>query len=224
LEEDDFQKAMSGENGWIKDAIDYKNAQNDLDIAKSIFYNVQNNYACIDTENVFKRADLYDVYKKQKGSVRGINLLLIAMLKNKNIYAQPAMLSTRENGLLNPNYPVINRFNYLICRATIEGKTYLLDASNPLLGFGQLPAKCYNGYVRVIDAVRPDSLYLFSDSLKEKKMSTFVLSNEDNGKIKGNYKCVLGQMQSIDMRDRMRITNTEEYFKDLKKEYSFETN
>jgi hypothetical protein len=89
LEEDDFQKAMSGENVWIKDAIDYKDAQTDLDIAKSIYYNIQDNYACTDTENVSNMWIYAMFIRNKKGSVRGINLLLIAMLKNKNIYAQP---------------------------------------------------------------------------------------------------------------------------------------
>ena len=167
LKDEDFQTAAASDNAWIKNLPDFKTTQNNLDVAKSIYYYLQNNYSCTDTLDIFKQADLYDVYKKQKGSVRGINLLLTAMLKNKNIFAQPVMLSTRDNGFVNPNYPIIDKFNYLICRAIINGNTYLLDATDPAIGFGELPTKCYNGYARVIDETRPDSLYLFSDSLKE---------------------------------------------------------
>jgi len=224
LEEDDFQKAISGDNIWIKDPVDYKDAQGDLDIAKSIYYNIQDNYACIDTENVFKHEDLHDVYKKQKGSVRGINLLLVAMLKSKNIYAQPAMLSTRENGFVNPNYPVIDKFDYLICRAFIGGKYYLLDATEPTLGFGELTGKCYNGYARVINETRPDSLYLSADSLKEKEITTLFLTNDSTGKMSGSYKCIFGNIQSADMREKMKRSDENEYFKNVKKSFSFDAN
>jgi hypothetical protein len=222
VSEEDFQAAVTGDNGWIKDVADFKTGQNSLDIAKNIYYYLQNNYSCTDTLDIFKQTDLYDVYKKQKGSVRGLNLLLTAMLKNKGIYAQPVMLSTRENGFVNPNYPVIDKFNYLICRAIISGNTYLLDATNPVLAFGELPVKCYNGYARVIDQTRPDSLYLLADSLKESEVSTLFLSNDENGKITGSYKCIMGKMESAEMRKQMRTTAVEDYSKQLKKEYPFE--
>ena len=222
LSEDDFQTAAANDNGWIKDVADFKTTQNKLDIAKSIYYYLQNNYSCTDTFNIFKQVDLYDVYKKQKGSIRGINLLLTAMLKSKNIYAQPVMLSTKENGFVNPNYPVIDKFNYLICRAIINGNTYLLDATNPALGFGELPAKCYNGYARVIDETRPDSLYLTADSLKESEVSTLFISNDENGKISGSYKCTMGKIESAGIREEMRLTAIEDYAKRLKRAYPFD--
>jgi transglutaminase-like putative cysteine protease len=224
LDDDDFQAATSHDYGWIKDIPGSANPQNNLDAAKEIYYYLQNNYTLDETAGVLRPTNLFDVYKKQKGSVRGINLLLVAMLNNKGIYAQPVMLSTKENGFLNPNYPVRDKFDYLICRATIDGQTYLLDATDPLLGFGKLPVKCFNGYARVIDASRPDSLYLLSDSLKETTVSTLFLSNDDNGQVSGAYKTTLGEFQSRDIRRTLTATNKDDYFKRFGKAYSFDVN
>jgi hypothetical protein len=222
LSDADFRESISHDISWIKDLGD--NAQNILDEAKNIYYYVKNNYTCINTLGLFKETDLYDVYKKQKGSVRGINLLLTAMLNNKNIYAEPVLLSTRENGFVNPNYPVIDKFDYLICRAFIGGKYYLLDATEPTLGFGELTGKCYNGYARVINETRPDSLYLSADSLKEKEVTTLFLTNDSTGKMSGSYKCILGNIQSADMREKMKRSDEDEYFKNVKKSFSFDAN
>ncbi len=225
FDDDDFQKATAHDNAWwIKDVPGSANPQNNLDVAKEIYYYLQNNYTCSDTSDALRPTDLVDVYKKQKGSVRGINLLLTAMLNNKGIYAQPVMLSTKENGFLNPNYPVRDKFDYLICRATINGQTYLLDAADPVLGFGKLPVKCFNGYARVIDANRPDSLYLFSDSLKETVVSNLFLSNDSTGQISGAYKSTLGEFQSQNIRRELAAVNEADYFKRLTKNYSFDVN
>ncbi len=224
FDDDDFQKATSHDNVWIKDVPGSSNPQNNLGIAKEIYYYLQNNYTCSDTSDALKPTDLFDVYRKQKGSVRGINLLLTTMLNNKGIYAQPVMLSTKENGFLNPNYPIRDKFDYLICRATIDGQVYLLDATDASLGFGKLPLKCFNGYARVIDASRPDSLYLLSDSLKETVVSNLFLSNDNNGQISGAYKSTLGEFQSQNIRKELAAINKEDYFKSLTKNYSFDVN
>jgi hypothetical protein len=216
LQDEDFKEAMSGDNSWIKDLREFKNHEKDLDIAKDIYYFLQNNYECINNENVFSSEDLYDIYKKRKGNVREINLLLIAMLNNKHIYAEPVLLSTRDNGFLNPAYPLLDNFNYIICQTVVGGKSYLLDATNPVLGFGELPDKCYNGYARVIHENRSDSLYLLTDSLKESHVSTLSLNNDKKGTISGTYTSVMGRSESINMREKMKTLNKEDYFKNLK--------
>jgi len=222
LYDDDFKQAVSKDNTWIKDLPEFKNGESELDIAKDIYHFLQNNYTCLDDEDVFSYMDLYDVYKKQRGTVRGINLLLMAMLNNKGIYTEPVLLSTRDNGIMNPNYPLLDNFNYLLCRTFIDGKVYLLDATNSILGFGELSNKCYNGYARIIHATRSDSLYLFTDSLNETDISTLALGSDENGKISGTYKCVMGQTKSVDLREQMKTSNPDEYFKNLKKDYSFD--
>ncbi len=194
----------------------------DLEMAKTIYHYIQDNYKCTDDENIYSYQDIYDVYRKQNGTVRGINLLLIAMLKNKGIYAEPIILSTKPNGFVNPYYPVLDKFNYIICRTLIDGKAYLLDASNPVLGFGQLSTDCYNGYARIINTNKSDSLYLLSDSLTNTDVSTLSLSNDDNGKISGSYKRTMGKFSSADMRKKMLTSNSIDYFKDLKNDYPFD--
>jgi hypothetical protein len=218
----DFVQAVEGDNSWIKDVPG--TGSDELQTAKSIYYYVQNNYTCTDDEDIYSYTDLYEVYRKQKGTVREINLLLIAMLKNKGIYAEPVMLSTKSNGFVNPYYPVLDKFNYIICRSVINGKVYLLDATKPTLSFDQLSTECYNGYARIINTHHSDSLYLFSDSLVNSDVSTLSLSNDDDGKISGSYKRTMGKISSADMRKKMLTTNSSAYFKDIKNDYPFDVN
>jgi hypothetical protein len=73
------------------------------------------------------------------------------MLRHENIEVVPLILSTRSNGAANEFYPLINRFNYVICKADIDGISYFLDASKPYLGFDKLLEYCFNGPARIID-------------------------------------------------------------------------
>ena len=223
LNRKDFVQALAGDNSWIKD-VDGADINDEFQTAKSIYYYVQNNYTCTDDKDIWTYADLYDIYKKQKGTVRELNLLLIAMLKNKGIYAEPVILSTKSNGFVNPYYPVLNKFNYIICRSVINGKVYLLDAANPILGFGQLSTECYNGYARVVNTHRSDSLYLVSDSLTNTEISTLSLSNDSSGNITGSYKYIAGKVSSAEMREKFLTNKPSTYFTDLKNGYPYDVN
>jgi hypothetical protein len=219
LKEDDFQQAASYDNPWISDLANVSAGETDINIAKKIYYYVQRNYVCTDSSTIFRYEDLSTVYKKQRGSVRGINLLLIAMLHHNGIEAKPVLLSTRDNGFVNPNYPILDRFNYLVCRVKLSNGVFLLDAALPYLGFGELSNKCYNGYARVMDALGGEAVFLSTDSLKETSQSSLFLSNSEPGKISGTYKCLMGKMQSMDLRAQMSKSNKEEYTKEIKQSF-----
>jgi hypothetical protein len=60
--------------------------------------------------------------------------------------------------------------------------------------------------------------------LRESEVTSLFLSNDSTGKIAGTYKQVLGEMQSADMRDKMKKTTEEDYFKELKKSFAFDVN
>ncbi|MBW7892486.1 MAG: hypothetical protein H3C48_15965, partial [Chitinophagaceae bacterium] len=96
------------------------------------------------------------------------NLLLAAMMKQQGIEAYPVLLSTRDHGYTNELYPLINRFNYVVCAVKIEGIYYYLDATSPLIGFNYLPGYCYNGHARIIMPETSNATYFGADSLKEK--------------------------------------------------------
>ena len=131
--------------------------------------------------NTSKQA-LQDVVKNQKGNVGEINLLLTGMLLRRGIVATPVLLSTREFGYNYPDYPVLSRLDYVICKAIIDDKVYYLDASYSNLGFGRLPANCYNGHARVIGKEDSASVYFLADSIKEKQIAIVRIFNDEGGK------------------------------------------
>lgn len=127
------------------------NEKDALKKAELIYKNIQENYTWNGNYQIFKDVSVKDLIDKKSGSVSEINILLHNLLNASGIAVKPILLSTRNNGLPTTIYPVISDFNYLVVQATIDNKTYLLDATNKYLHFGQLPFKCLNQYGRLLD-------------------------------------------------------------------------
>ncbi len=185
-----------------------------LEEAKAIYYYVSSNFTCNNYYNNRLTTDLYDVMKKNSGSVGDINLLLISMLRKAGIKADPVVLSTREYGFNLASYPILQRLNYVIARVTVNGKVYYLDAAHSELGFGQLAGNCYNGHARIISDKDSGSVYFNTDSLKESKTTLVLISNTDKG-IEGTVQSTLGKEESYRLRLHLRGKDQKDYFKDI---------
>ena len=167
--EDDFGVPISRANNWLdKDVNDIvKNASTQKEKAQKIFEYVRDNFTCNDNNGIYITTNLKDVFKNKSGSDADINMLLIAMLKNQSIDANPVILSTRDHGFTNEIYPLIERYNYVIAEAVIDNQTFYLDATIPRLEFGRLPSKLYNGQGREITKDLATPINFIADSLKE---------------------------------------------------------
>ncbi|WJJ95165.1 DUF3857 domain-containing protein [Algibacter luteus] len=127
------------------------NEADDLKKAKAIFQFVQENYTWNEEYKLFTGASINDIIKTKSGNVSSINILLHNLLKESDIEVKPVLLSTRENGFPTTLFPVLSDFNYQIVQAKINNKTYLLDATDNYLNFGEIPFRCLNDKGRLVD-------------------------------------------------------------------------
>ncbi len=156
----------------------------------------------------------------KNGSEAEINLLLTAMLNHEDIPADPVILSTRSHGYTHELYPLMDRFNYVICDATIGNASYYLDASRPCLGFNHLAEYCYNGHARIINKERPMPVYFEADSLKEKKLTSVIIINDEKGVPSGRLQSSLGYAESYDVRERIKEKSEKEFLKSIQSVYT----
>ncbi|MEP6682363.1 MAG: DUF3857 domain-containing protein [Parafilimonas sp.] len=218
-----FGADLSKENGWLKDDVKEatKGETDELKKAKNIYAFVRDNYSCTDHTAVYLSQALKKTAQAKKGNVADINMLLVAMLKVAGYNTNPVLLSTRDHGKPYDMYPLLNKFNYVIAQVDVNNKSYLLDGSDALLGFGHLSEDCYNGDARMI-APQPVIVNLSPDSLHESEITSLFLSNDSDGKMSGTYKTVMSEMQSEGMREKMKKTTSDDYFKEIKKSFSFD--
>jgi transglutaminase-like putative cysteine protease len=101
-------------------------------------------------ESALSTESLKKVFDNKKGDAGDINLMLIALLREMDMDANPVILSTRSHGRISETYALIKRFNYVVAHVSVGGKDLLLDATDPYLKPGVLPRHCLNGMGRLI--------------------------------------------------------------------------
>jgi hypothetical protein len=215
-----FGSALDKSNNWLADEVKplVKESASETEKARKIFSFVRDNFSCTDYAAMYTDQSLKNVMKAKKGNVAEINLLITAMMRYAGLQADPVILSTTNHGYALEMYPMSSSFNYVVCTCWADGKNYYLDASRPRLGFGKLPPQCYNGHARIVNE-EANPVYLLPDSLIEKKITGFFITNDDKGNWIGNLNQNLGYYESYEIRDRIKEKGEETFFKEIQKEY-----
>lgn len=226
LKYEDFGEGLDKPNGWLDNDMKTicAEANTPLDKARKIYAYVRDNFTCTNHNNYYRSNTPKQTFSKRNGNVADINLLLLIMLRHEGLDAEPVLLSTRDNGVTYEAYPIMDRFNYVICRLVADGQKYYLDASREYLGFAKLPAECYNGHARVINSTLPEIVYFVADSLRESKTTSIFIgtSEKDKGKLEGSFQSRLGYFESVSVREQVKEKGQEAFFKKVKTAYAMD--
>jgi transglutaminase-like putative cysteine protease len=221
LKSEDFGAQLNKDNGWLNDVMDEATGgtKDKLEKAKRIFAYVRDHMTCTNYNRTQLEKNLRLVLKSGNGNEAEINLLLTAMLRKADLQADPVMLSTRSHGYSYALYPLMQRFNYVTARLTLDGKEYYLDASQPRMGFGRLGYECYNGHARVINAYATP-VELIADSLVERDVTSVFMINDEKGNLTGSVQQSPGYYKSLSLRDRIKDKGQQQLFDDIKKAFN----
>jgi len=150
---DYFLDKQTSKKDYFKKKIpaDLFTIQDHLEKAKKAYYFIQDRMSWNKNYWTSKNIKVKRIYDTKVGSVEAINLVLYNTLQALGIESYMVALSTRNNGIPTKLYPVVNDFNYMIVKATINGESYFLDVTDKFLSFGEVPMRCLNGEARVLD-------------------------------------------------------------------------
>jgi len=187
-----------------------------LDKAKTIYSYIQKTISFNDLYSIYSDDGIKKALDTHTGNVADINLALVTALNAAGIKASPVLISTRDNLIVNKLYPALTEFNYVIAMANINGKTYLLDATEPL-PFGMLPFRCLNNDGgRVISLNEPS--YWININILQKKTNSYVLdlTLNENGKLTGTITHnSIGYAAYENRKVIKSFKTTDNYIKDL---------
>ncbi|MBL0359353.1 MAG: DUF3857 domain-containing protein [Chitinophagaceae bacterium] len=220
-----FGLPINRANNWMDDEVEgiVKGITQPEEKARKIYNYVRDNYTCNDYNSRYITTSLKDVFKNKSGSVADINLLLIAMLRNQKITADPVILSTRDHGITSEYYPLLERFNYVVAQVNIDNRLYYLDAAIPRLAFNKLSSQAYNGHARVIDK-EATPVYFMPDSLNEASNTMVFIVNTDKGSIEGSFVENRAYYQSLRLRNKIAKTTITDYQKEIQESYPEDVN
>jgi hypothetical protein len=140
----ELDQHLSGEDTLIKQAATLKT--NDEKIAY-IFNTVKNTIGWNGYQNWGSKDGIKSAWKKRAGNSAEVNAILYHLLKNSGVKAYPMLVSTRENGLIQPDFVDIFQINNLVAYVPVgSGKYYILDATNRYNTYNQIPYGFLNSY------------------------------------------------------------------------------
>lgn len=216
LKRDDFGMELSRNAGWVKDELQKIVGTKDInkEVAKKIYYYVRDNFTCKDHSALYTDNNLKKVYQAKAGNVAEINLLLVTMLRTQGFLSSPVILSTRDNGKAYEIYPIMDKFNYVICALNLDDKEYTLDASYSKMAFGKLHINAYNSFGRMIDE-DPMLVELMPDSVMETEITSVRLFHNEKDDLEGELSVYKGVNGSFNLREQLIQKPKDEYFKSI---------
>ncbi|NEM97980.1 DUF3857 domain-containing protein [Pontibacter burrus] len=159
---------------------------------------------------------LRKAYDTRSGNAADINLMLVAMLQEASFDANPVLVSTRSNGRPPKGSPLVNKFNYVVAHVTVDGKEYVLDATEPLMPFGMLPVRALNTEGHLIK--RDGNRWV---NLKPSNYSQFISSEvtfTPNGELVGKITESAGGYYALSLRKTLSEEGEEKFSERLTRE------
>ncbi len=143
------------------------------------------------------------------------------LLRRQGFTVNPVILSTRSHGYITNMYPLINQYNYVVCKLTIHDKVYYLDASSPSRSFYYLPTECYNNGGRSIFPDYPSTEPLYADSITEVKVTNvlLMLDEKTGSNWSGTLQSSFGNSESEQIRESISENGLPAFQKKLSQSY-----
>ncbi len=177
-------------------------------VSKSIVWNGIN--------RVTADKDVDEVLEVKKGSNAEITFLLLSMLKSVGIDGYPIILSTRGNGKIQELYPIIFQFNYCVAKVVIGGKSYLLDATNPLRPMDVLPSKILGVKgLAIKEGEGPAEWVMFSSDKSNTNKTLISVKINKDGSLSGIVDDSYGEYKSLSVREDLNNKKDIDYAKEL---------
>lgn len=188
----------------------------DIEKAKAIYAYIKKTIKWNEVNSYGSGDGIRNALNNHTGNAAEVNLSLVAALKAAGLNAEAVLLSTRENGFVNKLYPEISSFNYVIAKLDIGDKSFLLDATDPMLSFGLLPMRCLNDQGRVMSLDKPS--YWIDMTSPERQISTVLLdlTLQPDGKIKGTMTHYSMGYEAYEKRKEIKKFNSvDEYVENM---------
>jgi len=167
--------------------------------------------------SLYSRKSILKSWNDKTGNSAEINLILVAMLREMGLEANPVILSTRNHGMIHPGQILLSAFNYVIAQVKIGEETFLLDATDKDLHYTLLPQRCLNGQGRVITDISSNTQWVnINPSQKSETTSLLELKILPNGNMTGTISIGETNYMAYNTRNKINsIGDTDKYANEL---------
>ena len=121
-----LKKDLSGTDDFIKEV---KADSADLNKMKKVYAYVRDNMSWNNINSKYSPDGIKQAWDKKTGTSGDVNLILINLLREAGLDANPMLVSERYNGRVHRETTMIDQFNTVYACVTIDNKQYYLDAT-----------------------------------------------------------------------------------------------
>jgi hypothetical protein len=216
IKDEDFGGQIK-KGGLVKDKVNSINAKASLPFDKMLlaYDDIKNTMKWNGLEWKYPTTSLRKALNEKIGNCADINLALILLLKELGLNADPVVLSTRENGLLSPDHPVLTKLNYVLVHVQIDSTEYLLDATDVNRPYNMLPYNCLNGQGWLVTESNPHWIDLLT---KEKVTHLYYaeMSISAKGEVAGKLIVSESGYAGVQKRSDYMKLGSESFTKNIK--------
>ncbi len=215
LEDEDFGVAIKKNIRGTDDLTAQLARVNTTKEKVRIIYNyVQSNMQWNKDYSKYTDNGIKDAWDKKNGNITDINFILIRLLRDAGIDANPLLASTKENGTINAFFPFLNQFNCVLAYVKDGDNRYVMNAADKFNPFDLVPYDVLYTNALLVD--KKDGGLIFLESDRKYKSNIFLSGIIDtNGELTGQ-----ATIKSTDYARNIRMSS---YKKDKLKE-AFEDN
>ena len=140
------------------------NTQGDYNKMAAVYDYVRKKIAWNGARGIYPSFGVRQAWDKKKGNEADLNFILINLLRNEGIAAYPLLVSTKDNGTVNTQYPFLQQFNTTMACVVIEDKKYILNAADKYNEAYLVPSNVLNNDAFVVDNSKGGWIVLSSDN------------------------------------------------------------
>ncbi|WNI36823.1 transglutaminase-like domain-containing protein [Chryseobacterium sp. SG20098] len=192
----------------------------DLEKANAIFSYVQKTFTWNKDKGVYTEDGIKKLLETKTGNAAEINLFLVMMLREAGLKADPLIISTVENGLINMVSPNISNMNFVLAAIDIDKQLHIYDATSKQSSLDEIPLKNWNQYGILV--TKDKALQIQMSNVKSS--NTYLTANakiNDDGSISGTYSDKDTGAYAMYAKDNYD-DNAEKYKKQYKENFSMD--
>jgi len=218
---DDFGKQLTNTKFLRDDAEQIKaNSSGESEIMMNAFNHIKGKMSWNEKYGKYTRRGIQKAYKENTGDVSEINLMLVGLLKECGLKANPVLTSSRQHGI--PIFPTLEGFNYVIACVEIGGQDILLDATDRLSYPNILPQRVLNWEgTLVLDDGRFRKINLYPKKASQHN-TIMSISINDDGSLSGKQTSSYTDLAAMAYRKKAKDYSKDEYIEAIINDYIFD--
>ena len=220
LENDKFGVQLSKTNAVKKLVPDeVRSIVKPEDRAAAILKYVQNNYKWNERSDVLADDGVRNLINTKIGNAAEINFLLIMLLRDAGIDADPVVLPTVSKGRLNTDFPSLSQLNYVIAGVKIGKERFYYDATSKYSSKNTLPIRALNYFGVLMSDKKAEVVNIVYQDKSETILAINAKLNTD-GTFSGSFSDSDSKLYAMMVREKYD-ENKEEYAKTYSETYKF---